>query len=276
MNWNWRAMGAIMRKDLRQVAQNKMVWLPMIVVPVMFTVILPLVLILLPSMLSPTEFEAESNELTSLFRAMPEEFKRPLQDMSPIQSWVMLSANYLFAPMFLIVPLMVSSILGADSFAGEKERKTLEGLLYTPLSDAELIVAKLLVAFIPALVIDIASFLVYGLVVNLAGYRVMGRIFFPVATWWPLVFWVAPAISLAGLGATVLISAKAKGFMEAQQLSGALVLPIVFMMIGQVSGLFFLGVGLLVIVGLFAGVIGAWMVWIGAKTFARGEIIARI
>ena len=33
--------------------------------------------------------------------------------------------GYLFAPMFLIMPLMLSSIIAAESFAGERERKTL-------------------------------------------------------------------------------------------------------------------------------------------------------
>jgi ABC-type Na+ efflux pump permease subunit len=41
---------------------------------------------------------------------------------------------------------MVSSVLAADSFAGEKERKTLEALLYTPTTDRELFTAKLLEA----------------------------------------------------------------------------------------------------------------------------------
>ena len=64
--------------------------------------------------------------------------------------------------------------------------------------------------------------------------------------------------------------------MEAQQLSGMFVLPIVVLMIGQVTGLFFVGVGLIMGIGLLVWLIGLWLVWIGAKTFARGEIIARI
>ena len=39
---------------------------------------------------------------------------------------------YLFAPMYLIVPMMVSAVIAADSFVGERERKTLEALLHTP------------------------------------------------------------------------------------------------------------------------------------------------
>ena len=44
----------------------------------------------------------------------------------------MLVNGYLLAPLFLIVPLMVSAVLAADAFAGEKERRTLEALLHLP------------------------------------------------------------------------------------------------------------------------------------------------
>jgi ABC-2 type transport system permease protein len=272
MSWNWRAMRAIMRKDLKQVFQNKMVWMPFIIVPAILLVALPLFLVLLPSLAGPGEFD----DVATLLNQMPSQLREGLSGLSGQQMWVVVSSNYMFAPMFLIVPLMVSSILGADSFAGEKERKTLEGLLYTPVTDSELFVAKLLVALLPALAIDVASFVLYGLVVNLSGYRVMERIFFPTPTWWALVFWLGPGVAVAGLGTTVLISSKAKTFMQAQQASGALVLPIVFLMIGQISGLFFFGVELILIVGLAMWSVGIWLIWIGAKTVSRGELIARI
>ena len=45
---------------------------------------------------------------------------------------------------------MISSVVAASSFVGEKERKTLESLLYTPIDIASLFWGKLLSAFIPA------------------------------------------------------------------------------------------------------------------------------
>jgi len=274
MNWNWRAMRAIMRKDLKQVFQNKMVWMPMIVLPAIFLIVFPGVVVVLPTLLRPSDLEFD--DLTPMLKRLPPQFQTMLKGFSIPQQFTVLAANFLFAPMFLIIPLMVSSILGADSFAGEKERKTLEGLLYTPVSDTELFIAKVLTALIPAMAVNVASFVLYGLVVNLGGYRFVGRIFFPTVNWWPLVFWVGPSVSIAGLGATVLMSSKAKTFMEAQQASGMLVLPIVFLMIGQITGLFFLGVGLEMAIGLFVWAIGIWLIWVGSKTFSRGELIARI
>lgn len=271
---NWRAIRAIIRKDLKQVLQNKMVWLPMILVPTLILIVVPVGMVLMATFIPAEELDVD--DLSILTQMMPAFMREPLQVLSPTQQFVVLASNYMFAPMFLIVPLMVASILAADSVAGEKERRTLEALLYTPITDNELFLSKVLVAFLPALVIGVASFAISAIAINLAGYRIMGRLFFPVVTWWPLVFWLGPAVSMVGLGATVLVSSKAKTFMQAQQFSGILVLPIVFLMIAQISGLFFLGVGLILALGLLLWLIGLGLVWIGAKTFARGEIIARI
>ncbi len=274
MKLNWRAIRAIMAKDLKQVAQNRMVWLPMIILPLIVLVFLPLFTVLLPT-LFPTSDSDLQDVMTMLDKA-PATMRAPLEGLEPMQRYVYIAGNYMFAPMFLIVPLMVASILAADSFAGEKERKTLEALLYTPVTDLELLVGKLLTALVPALIIDVLSFLLYTLVVNAAGYRVMQRLFFPAPTWWPLVFWLAPALIAAGLGATVLVSSKSRSSMQTPQISGALVLPVLFLMIGQVSGIFFLSPLMVMLIGVPLWLLGILVVWIGARTFSRGELIARI
>jgi ABC-type Na+ efflux pump permease subunit len=274
MSLNWRAIRAIMLKDLKQVIQNKMVWLPMVILPIIFLVFMPLFTVLLPSLFPMGQGDLE--EVLMLVEKAPPSLVAPMLGLTPMQQYVTIAGNYMFAPMFLIVPLMVASILAADSFAGEKERKTLEALLYTPVSDLELLVGKLLTALVPALIIDILSFVLYAIVVNAAGYRVMQRLFFPAPTWWPLVFWLAPGLITAGLGATVLVSAKSKSFVQTQQVSGLLVLPVVFLMIGQISGLFFLSPGVVALIGLPIWILGLVLVWIGARTFSRGELIARV
>lgn len=274
MKRNGRAIRAIIRKDLRQVLQSKSVILPMVLVPALLLVVMPVVMVLLPNWVDPADLDVE--DVQGLFQAMPPSLRAAFEGLSLGQTWIMLTANYMFAPMFLIVPLMVAIIVASDSFVGEKERRTLEGLLYTPVSDADLFLAKVLTALLPAVVIDIASFMVMIVAVNAAGYGQMGRLFFPAAPWWPMVLWLGPAVSLAGMGATVLISAKTSTFMQAQQLSGVLVLPIVLLMFGQMSGVLFLGVGVILGLGLLMYLLGALLVWIGARTFSRGELMARI
>ena len=91
----------------------------------------------------------------------------------------MLVNGYLLAPLFLIVPLMVSAVLAADAFAGEKERKTLESLLHLPIAARELFYAKLLTAFIPAMVVSWVGFVCFCIVSNAVAWPVLHRIFVP-------------------------------------------------------------------------------------------------
>ncbi|NLC52717.1 MAG: ABC transporter permease [Firmicutes bacterium] len=150
---------------------------------------------------------------------------------------VYFTVNYLFAPFFLIIPLMTASVIGANSFAGEKERKTLETLLFAPLDLNTLLWAKILAAFLPATFLTLICSFVYGIVVNFAAYPLFGRIIFPEGNWLLLLLWVTPALSLGAVFVNVLISAKVKGFQEAFQLSGLVILPILGLFIGQLSGL---------------------------------------
>lgn len=271
---NWRAIRAVTAKDLRQVLSNKMVWLPMILVPAMINIVMPAMFTLIPLLAGGAEIDTD--DLAEMLRIIPQQVEPGLGQMSAMQQWVLLSTNYMFAPMFLIVPLMMASIIGADSFVGEKERKTLEGLLYAPITDEEIFVAKLLAGLLPAQVISLCSFVLLTVMVNALGARTMGGLFFPRANWLPLVLWVGPAISTAGMGATVLVSSRAKTFMQAQQIAGALVLPIVFLMISQMAGLFFLGAGMLWLVGAVVWLAGLWMIWVGARTFRRDRLLASI
>src|SRR5690606_5257597 len=119
---------------------------------------------------------------------------------------------YYFAPMYLLLPIMVASVVAADSLAGEKERKTMEALLYTPTSDRDLLAAKLLAAWTPALAVAWGGFILYSVIVNLVAWPTFGYIFFPTTIWWLLALWVAPAVAGMGLGFTVLVSARVNTF----------------------------------------------------------------
>jgi ABC-type Na+ efflux pump permease subunit len=171
---------------------------------------------------------------------------------------------------------MLSCIIAAEAFVGEKERKTLEALLYTPATDGELFLGKALAALIPGIVYTWVNFAIFAVVTNLAGYPAMGRIWFPTASWWGLMIFVVPAISLLGVSATVIISTRVKTFMEAYQASGMLVLLIIVLLVAQSTGLLFLSPFVAVLVGLAFFVIDAVLIRIGIRMFSRSELIARI
>ncbi|MBN1260341.1 MAG: ABC transporter permease subunit [Anaerolineae bacterium] len=272
---NWRAVHAIVRRDLLRVVRSKGVMLPMILVPLIIMVLLPGGLSYFIPRLSEIPGAATTDVQAYLAR-MPEPFLAQLGDYNENQLMVVLFTVYMFAPMYLILPLMVASVIASDSFAGEKERKTLEALIYTPTTDVELFVGKVFSAWVPALVVSLVGFALYTVSVNLGGWQTMGRIFFPTAMWWVLVVWVAPAAAGMGLGATVLVSSRVSTFQEANQIAGAIVLPIVLLVLGQATGAMYLSVGFVFLLGVLFWIIDAVLLWFGIRTFQRDEIIARL
>src|SRR5690606_16359847 len=122
--------------------------------------------------------------------------------------------------LFLIVPLMVSAVIAADAFAGEKERRTLESMLNLPVSDRDLFIAKTLGAFLPAVAISWIGFLCYAVIANSLAWPITERIFIPTQLWLVMIFWVGPAVATLGLGVMVRVSARARTTQEATQLGG--------------------------------------------------------
>lgn len=270
----WKNVFAIVKKDLLEVRQNKAAWMPMVIVPLIFVLVLPLVMILLPQY-APDAADVMVNDpdMLRMLQRTPPVLLGLLDGMDPLQSMIVLMLGYMFAPFFLIFPLAFSSVVAAESFAGERERKTMEALLYTPATEMELFVGKVLTGLIPSLAISWFSFIGYALVLNLAGYSLFERIWFPIPTWYPLIFWITPALALLSISFTVLISARVQTFMGAYQLSASLVVLVVALLIGQMSGVVYLTVGIGMLVGLLFWLIAAVLLWFALKGFKRSRLL---
>ncbi len=270
---NWRTIRAIARKDLMEVRGNRMAWMPALVVPLIFCLLLPLLVIVAPVAFNlPVDSLTKGQDIDDLLRSLPPVVQAQIAGMNEHQTMIYFLLALTFAPLFLILPIMTASIIGADSFAGEKERKTVEALLYTPSTDRELFLGKMLASVLPALAVTWLAFVVYTLVLNLAGAPIMGRIWFPTPSWWPLILWVAPAVAVLGMLGAVLISARVSTFMEAYQSTGLLVLPIIVLVVGQGSGVVYLGIELTLAVGAVIWLIDAVLLVASLRLFSRAAL----
>lgn len=273
---NWRSIWAIVRKDLKEVRQNKAAWVPAMAVPLIFAILMPVLFIVLPQIIPIEDVQRELGEVADLLKKLPPTMGALFDGLGVEQMFVLYMTGFLLAPLFLIMPLMFSSVVGADSFVGERERKTLEALLYTPATDMELFLGKVLAAVIPAISLSWLTYLVYIIVVNVASFGLFGRIWFPLPTWWPMMFWLTPAFALLGISATVLISSRVKTFMEAYQLSASLVVLVLAMVIGQVTGVLFLGVGTVLLTGSLIWIVDAILIYVGVRNFKRSMLITKL
>lgn len=233
-----RTIWALAVKDMHAIRSNLQVWLPMLVVPLIIGVAVPGGLLFGLLYFSDA---LQLNELTDLIEAIP--IGRLSEQLaaagSPAQQAAFFLTNYLLAPFFLLIPLMASSTISADSLAGEKERGTLEGLLYSPISATELFLGKSLAAFLPALIVTWGTFLLNAVVVNAVGWRSFGRLFFPTSNWLPLLLLVIPLLVLAVIFLSVFISARVRTFQAAYQLGALVLLPVLALTVGQVTGVLF-------------------------------------
>ena len=265
----------VFKKDWLEIRRNWQVILPIVVVPFMISVFLPVILTVIPS-LAGAQAQGLSG-FENLIENLPRHIQEQLAGMTEQQIMIYVIAIYFFAPFFLIIPLMASSVIASDSFAGEKERKTIEALLATPISDGELFLGKMLVSFIPSMIVTIMSFAVYTAVFDVLAYDIFnGILLLPNIDWILLIFGLAPTVALASIGLTVMVSAKVRGFREAQQISVVLLIPVLAMIVGQSTGAIIFGpTVILALIGLFV-FIDFVVFRAGVKLFKREEILSKL
>ncbi len=266
---NWTAVRGVVAKDLRAVVRSKSVIIPMLAVPTLLMVLLP----------AGIGFAARTSggvRMDRFLNDVPGDLARPILDLPVNEQLIVLVNGYLLAPLFLIVPLMVSAVLAADAFAGEKERRTLESLLHSSISERELFIAKFLSAFLPAVAVSWVGFAAFVTVANTVAWPVMQRIFVPTQLWGVMIVWVAPAVATLGLSVMVRVSARTETAQEANQLGGAVILPLIFLAVGQSTGLLLVTLPIAFFIGLVIWVIALALLRGGIKRFTRDALISQV
>ena len=113
---NWQFIRAIAEKDLSEVAKNRIALTEAIALSVIFAVGLPLLITQIPVLTT----EATSRLLihchpASLRGSGTGPGHSPPHNFPSSSSW-----GYLIAPLFLILPLVLSCMIAAEAFVGEK------------------------------------------------------------------------------------------------------------------------------------------------------------
>lgn len=97
----------------------------------------------------------------------------------------------------------------------------------------------------------------------------------PNALWVLFIFGVTPLVALAGIGVTVIISLRVKGYREAQQMSAILIAPVLALVFAEVGGAIVFGpLMILLMIGVFA-LVNALVLVLGIRHFHREELLTR-
>ncbi|MBT2638283.1 MULTISPECIES: ABC transporter permease subunit [unclassified Bacillus (in: firmicutes)] len=248
---NKKLIWLIAAKDIRGITSSVQVWLGLILLPLIFSVIFPLAFILLVKNVpisSPDLINLVEKVIEGLSGTKSGDMIGSLPSMK--HQIIFVIVNYLLGSIFLLIPTINAMMIALHSFVGEKEKRTMETLLFSPITVKELFIGKVLAALIPSIIITWVSFFLFGVITASLTYKMFGYFIFPNSNWLVLMLLVVPMITILTILVNVFVSARAKGFQEAQQLGGILILPIMALFIGQATGFLIINPYLLALIGV--------------------------
>ncbi len=200
----------ITRKDFDEFRHNRYIFLTLLGMPILFSLMGPLMLISFPFN-DPSMEGARGEQVLEMMLGM-----------------------ILFY--LALIPGIMPSIVASYSFVGEKTNRSMEPLLATPTTDGELLLGKSLAVFIPTMVGTYVAFIVNIFAVNIILFPVIGELSALNLSWIIVVFILAPAICIAAIEANVLISSRMRDVRAAQQVGGLIVIPLMLLLFGSVTG----------------------------------------
>ena len=269
---NRRIVAAIARKDLRVVWRSRALIVPLVAVPIVLLVFVPLGLALVPLLVA--DDPSSRADLLEMIASLPGPARRPFAGLPAEDAWIAIVHTQLWPPLFLLVPFMVANVIAADSFAGERERGTLEALLYTPATDRELFVGKTVAALLPAMGAAVLGVGVYAVIGNLLTWAMLGHgAFVPDLLWLVLVVWMSPAVATLGLAGMVIVSLRVRSTQEAIQMGGLLVIPLIALLVGQLRGVLLFGPVALLVVGALVWLVNVLLLRWGVRRFRRTRLM---
>ncbi|MFC1979071.1 ABC transporter permease subunit [Chloroflexota bacterium] len=173
----------------------------------------------------------------------------------------------------LMITIMVGMSIATFSIIGEKQNRSLEPLLATPVKTWELLVGKVFAAATPALLMTWLCSLLY-----MGGVYAYNPELFPLIvdyTWIIILCFISPAVALLSLGLGVIISSRSNDPRSAQNWGVFLILPILFIIVGPILGTFPLNLTSLLVIGFTFTALTVAVFYFGVKIFNRDAILTK-
>jgi ABC-2 type transport system permease protein len=257
---------ALMRKELIEVARNRAALLPVVIVGVLSLVLPFVIAVVIPTVTSRPL--GSDPDLVAVSRTASS--GRLLSADGRVQAFFFQQ----FLVVFLLVPITGAMALASHAVIGEKLARTLEPLLASPVTTSELLVAKVLGAFVPTVLITVVGLLLYGAAIGLLGEPGVLRATCTARSA-VLVAVVGPSATLVALQTAIVISSRVNDPRTAQQFAVLIIVPLIGLLIAQFTGTLWLSSATLALIGL--GLFGLWavLVMVSVPLFDRESILTR-
>lgn len=263
---SWVRLSALMRKEAAELrAAPGVLWAPLfmlltaVAIPVATAIVLPAVF---------DEPLDGAQDLVGIARRFGAADVSGLSDAAAVQVLLL----HQFLPLLALVPVAGAMTLVTTSVVGEKQARTLEPLLATPLTSFELLAAKTLTALTVALVFGALGFAVLIGAAALAGEPGVAMMLLSTRAL-ALLLGVAPAASLVALTLGAIVSTRAKDARSAQQAGVIVVVPLVAAFIAGLNGAEVLNTTRLLWTAAALLVVAAALAVVGVRRFDRERVL---
>lgn len=255
----------IIAREWAEIRRNKLVLSVVVFVPLLMAAIPTVMLIIM------SRVPMKQSDLEELGRML----NNPLfSGMSPAEAMqAAMASSYLV--LFLMMPLMVPVTIAAYSIVGEKMTRSLEPLLATPVTTTELLLGKGLAAALPGI---ITAWAAYGIFLIFARiFTVSERVFrvFVDPMWLVAMFVLAPLLTVMAVSVGIIVSSRTSDPRAAEQLGSLVILPLMILFIGPLTGFIMLNSATFWISSLIVAVLNVGLVYLGVKLFQRETILTR-
>ncbi len=253
---------AIIKKDFGEIWHTGWAKMLLLAGPFCVAFVVPAVFLVV-AMVFPREQFDEIHRISSM---IPHYYR----NMRERQAIFYVMSQRICPMFFLMVPLLSSAVAASCAFAGEKEHHTLEPLYSSLASPRTVFRAKVYGCVLLSMIVTAVSFVVFGITIGV-GDLLMRLPFFFDWNWLVLLFLLIPACMMLGVAVMALASYRAKSSVEAVQLSGYLILPVILLYLLQLTGVYLLNAWVLLAVSVIFAVFAAAFLGIAARMWNRTE-----
>jgi ABC-2 type transport system permease protein len=191
---------------------------------------------------------------------------------APQQFQMLLLSQFKF--FLLLIPMMIAVSFATFSIIEEKQSRSLEPLLATPVKTWELLLGKALSGAIPAILVSWACAAIFFLGVLIMGWgNLVNLVLTP--SWYLTFFLLTPAIALLSFLLGVIGSSRAKDAKNAQNFILLVIFPVFALIAVQVTGIVWFTpvLTLALAIGLF--IVDYIVLRIAVSLFQRESIVVK-
>jgi ABC-2 type transport system permease protein len=256
-------------KELRDLRRTPQLLAVFLIMPVTSVFMMALFAFMTPAMMQHEANDPVVQMLVQRALSLPE-----FSGLPPDAAYTALSLRAMLG-FFLLMPVIISSSMAAYSVVGEKQQRTLEPLLATPITDRQLMLGKMLAALTPAVLV---TWLAGAVAAGIAGGMTWTRWhewIVPDRYWFMTLFVLAPLIGAGSVLATMRLSARSTDPQSAMQTSALLIMPAFLLLVAAAGKMLLVSITAGIIVAAAFVLIDTLLLAYNVRKFGREEILTR-